>query len=52
MSDKKAPITALTVTGAIIRTAEAARTFNSIIGLMGAELKEIRTHGRKRTARS
>jgi len=37
---QKAPISALTLTGAVIRTAEAARTRNLIIRLLAVTLKE------------
>ena len=49
---KKAPITALTVTGAAIRTAEAVTDRRkSIIVLLVAELKDTDSHGKRtRTA--
>jgi hypothetical protein len=37
--NNNAPITARTVTGAVIRTAEAARVLNSSIRLQAVELK-------------
>ncbi len=39
---QKAPISASTLTGATIRTAEAAQTRNLIMWLSTADLKEIR----------
>jgi hypothetical protein len=38
---QKAPISAETLTGATIHTAEAARTRNPIIRLLAVDLKEI-----------
>jgi hypothetical protein len=43
MSKNKAPITVGAVTGAVDRTAEAARVRNSIIRLQAANLKENRS---------
>ncbi len=48
MSNKKAPATALTVTGAMLTTTEAARTLDTfIIALLVVDLKEIDSYGKR-----